>query len=191
MRCAIGFVAHTGWAAAVAMGAEPATLLDRRRVELIAGGFDVAGVYHAGQKIPLAAAERKLKAAREEAERNAKQVLSAMVLALHEAGHTTVGCAIVGAPKTLPADLAAILKSHALIHTAEGELYRAVLARAADASRLPARRVPTKELDSGSKMLVALGRDAGAPWGKDQKLAALAALRLLAGEPDPNRDRQA
>ena len=179
MNCAIGFVAHTGWAAAIAIGAgEQLCLLDRRRVELVAGGFEVAGVYHAAAELPLAKAKRLVADVRKSAERSARESVGAILSTLRESGGTPRACAIVGGAKELP-ELAAILESHALIHTAEGDLYRSVIARASEAHGLRVEMLHPRDLDADVGWVRALGRLAGPPWGKDQKLAAVAAARLL------------
>jgi hypothetical protein len=172
-------MAHTGWAAAISIGAgKPLELLDRRRIELVPGGFEVAGVYHAAAELPLAKAKRLVADVRATAERNAGDSVRAILSALRERRANVGACGIVGAAKELP-DLAAILRSHALIHTAEGELYRAALARGAQAQGLELVFVPARNLDADVAWVRAMGRAVGPPWGKDQKLAAVAASQLL------------
>jgi hypothetical protein len=179
VKCAIGIVAHTGWAAAISIGAgAPPRLLDRRRVELVDGGFEVAGVFHAAAELPLAQAKRLVADVRKTAERNARASIGAIVDALRASGGAPRACAIVGSAKELP-DLAAILASHALIHTAEGDLYRSALARGAEQHDLEVVMVSARDLDAHVGWMRAMGREAGPPWGKDQKLAAVAAARLL------------
>lgn len=187
MRCAIGFVCHTGWAVAVAVGEGP-RLLDRRRIELIGGGERF--VYHASQELPLAIAERKVSAVRARSERAAIGAIAELVARLNEAGHTPRGCAVVGTPRPPQNELETILKSHALIHSAEGDLYRVAIAAGAAASSLTVTAVAARELDAGAAELQELGRGAGPPWGKDQKLAALAALRVLRPRPATSTARR-
>ena len=84
-----------------------------------------------------------------------------------------------------------ILAVHVRMHHAEGELFREVLVAGACACGL----IPTKlrekaAVEEAASMLglartaleaqlVALGKTVGAPWGKDQKEAAAAALAAL------------
>lgn len=179
MRCALGFVAHTGWAIAVAVGTGKApSLLDRRRFELVSGGFEVAGVYHAAQGLKLIEAERKVAEVRREAQTRACKAIAFQVATLRKGGHEPGRCAIVGSRKAVPTELGTILQSHALVHAAEGGLYREALALGAKANSLEAMTITPDELDLGAAVLRDLGRGAGPPWGRDQKLAALAALRL-------------
>jgi hypothetical protein len=97
---------------------------------------------------------------------------------------------VAGNAKPLPV-LAAILASHALVHTAEGELFRRMLGRASDALQVPASFVPASDLARRAAaalkipearvlaQLAVLGKTSGKPWGKDQKESALAALCVL------------
>jgi hypothetical protein len=84
--------------------------------------------------------------------------------------------------------VASICESHARIHAAEGALFRAALAGASRALGVPVVEVRARDLAARAAALLgvsveeladrlaALGRDAGPPWGKDQKEALLAAL---------------
>jgi hypothetical protein len=89
--------------------------------------------------------------------------------------------------------VAAILAVHFRMHKAEGVLFRDVLAKAANDCELRLVPVPEKSLlqhaqsalktsaSSLSQQIVALGKSVGAPWGKDQKEATLAAMIALQG----------
>src|SRR5580765_4920981 len=135
--CVLGFVAHTGWAAAVVVGTGARVeVLDRRRLELVPGGFERAGVYHAAEPLPLAAARRLVESVRKIAERNARESIAALLADLDAGGHRPGACAIVGAAPAPELDLETILASHARIHAAEGELYRRALAIGAAANAL-------------------------------------------------------
>jgi hypothetical protein len=156
--------------------------LERRRVELVKGGLGRAAVFHRGlhYELPVAAVERNLKAVRAEAERSARASIRELTALLRKAGHDPVGCAIVGAARATPLDdVAAILRSHALIHAAEGDLYRQALAAGAEAAGLRLAMVRARDLDTAGGGLAAMGREAGPPWSKDYRLGAAAALRLL------------
>ena len=117
---------------------------------------------------------------------------------LRARGHEIAGCGILlssGRPLTT---LEATLASHALIHTAEGELFRQALARAGEACGLAVRGVKEREVfERGAvelgmpaaelqQRVAELGRRLGPPWRQDEKLAALVAwLVLRAGVADP------
>jgi hypothetical protein len=91
--------------------------------------------------------------------------------------------------------LEVILRSHPLIHAAEGEMYRDAVARACEALSLRVLRIPAKEMEARAVealgmnaaavrgKLAGLGKAAGRPWRSEQRECALAAwLALMAGE---------
>lgn len=101
--------------------------------------------------------------------------------------------------RSLPS-LEKILSSHALIHTAEGEFFRATIHKACEEAGLAVMRLRERELEEdiektfGSKAnhlkqsVSGFGKRLGPPWTQDEKLAALAAALVLAcGEPSPPR----
>src|SRR5262249_13950109 len=100
---------------------------------------------------------------------------------------------LVGAP--MPDwSVAEILAVHFRMHKAEGVLFRDALVRAALSLDLDVREIPERELlavaerrlaatpREVAKQMAAPRKTAGAPWGKDQKDAALAAQIALAVE---------
>jgi hypothetical protein len=196
---ALGLKPHIGWAALVAL-AGPAgapEVVAKRRVEM-AATFDEGAVFHVGQKLPLSEAEALVRTSEERFERVAREALAALAAELRRAGLDPVASAVVAASGRPLPPLAAILRSHALVHAAEGELYRGVLARASEACGVPARFVPAKAIPSLAAgalglspsqlaaRLAALGRASGRPWARDQKESALAAWVALA---TPRRER--
>jgi hypothetical protein len=98
---------------------------------------------------------------------------------------------VAAAAKPLP-PLAAILKSHSLVHAAEGELYRRVFSEAGAALGARPTRVPANAFArraaaalglTPAKLaarLAAMGKASGKPWAADLKQAALAAWLALA-----------
>jgi hypothetical protein len=95
------------------------------------------------------------------------------------AEHAVGRCAIVASAGSPPDELAAIVRAHPLIHTAEGALYRDAILAAASRHRLPVELFPPRTLAADAAEMAEAGRGIGPPWGKDQKLAALAAWRML------------
>ena len=93
--------------------------------------------------------------------------------------------------RTLPS-LEKILASHALIHTAEGEFFRAVVRNACEEAGLRVSPLPERELDERARKIFGdkasqikqrvsgLGKRLGPPWTQDEKLASLAAILVLA-----------
>ena len=91
------------------------------------------------------------------------------------------------AARELPA-LSFILRSHALIHAAEGVFYRDALIEAARQSGIKARTITNRAapefLESARDLgeaLERIGKIAGPPWTMDEKCASLVAFLLLSG----------
>ncbi|HET7291410.1 MAG TPA: hypothetical protein VFM88_03200 [Vicinamibacteria bacterium] len=187
MRAAFGFRSHSGFATLVVATGSLAKgqVLERRRIELVAAGVP-RQPYHEAQPLPFAAAEALVGRARAEALRAAQVAVAAALEDARNRGLLVQRAGLlVGSGKRLP-PLDKILASHALIHAAEGELYREVLRGACEAAGLRVAPVPEKEVrargaellggkDALERRLVALGRELGAPWREDEKHAALAA----------------
>ena len=193
---ALGFRAHSGWAAVVALAGPPRSpeVIDRRRIELVERGAP-GGVqpYHAARNLDSRKAEQFIAGVIEAADRAALRAIDALTEKLSSKNKKIVSCGIVLASGRVLPSLDATLKSHALVHTAEGELYRSAIAHAAKrhgwkilgvkerelyefaAKQL---RIPTEKL----RLRVAeMGRAVGSPWSADEKSATLVAwLSLLA-----------
>lgn len=104
------------------------------------------------------------------------------------AGHAFAGVGLAASQgKPLPR-LSYILRSHALIHAAEGAFYRDALMEAAGKADI---QIAVISKNAASDLLATtgdlrealgkLGKDAGPPWTVDEKLASIAALCLLPG----------
>jgi hypothetical protein len=192
----LGIAPHSGWAAAVLLAgtpAEPRVIL-RERLELtearLAGSKQP---YHALEGLPLAQAQRQLARFCTSASGLAEGALRALLARAQAAGVEPHGAGILDSAGRGGATLAAILASHALIHTADGNHFRAALAQACQALGLRVARIPQRELTGRAAAVLRrspeqlaatvreLGRGMGSPWGADQKDAALLAWLLLAG----------
>jgi hypothetical protein len=190
-EAALGFRAHSGWAVLVAVAgpvAEPIAVL-RRRVALSEG--TPRQPFHAAEGQSFAAAEDLIRRSTEEATTLAESAVREAIAELRAMGHETVASGLLlAAARPLPG-LAEILASHALIHTAEGALFRGVLRRASRRCGLGLTEVRERELEeSASRSLrrppAALqrrvadwGKALGSPWTQDEKRAALVAWVAL------------
>jgi hypothetical protein len=190
----LGFAPHSGWAAVVLLagsGAAP-EVLARERIELCDAVLEGSKQpYHAIAALPLSEARRRLSQLEVSALALATEALRPLALRAHAAGATLRLAGILDSSGRSGANLAAILASHALIHTAEGNHFRAALAQACAAQGLRVTRVPQRELAARAAAVLqqtplqlraavdSLGRDLGPPWGADQKDAALLAWLLL------------
>ena len=183
MRTALGFRAHSGWAAMVAVAGtmDAPRVLERRRI--VIADPEIPGSrqpYHAAAGLPFPEAESAVREAIESSRGLALEAMSATVEALRALGHEVDGCGVLlGSGRSLPG-LERILAAHPLIHTAEGEMFRNVLVWAAQECHLPVTGVREKELDAASlERIGSLGKLIGPPWTQDQKYATVAALMAL------------
>jgi hypothetical protein len=193
-KAAIGLRAHSGWAALVAL-AGPSTspeVIARRRIEIADPGIRGSKQpFHAAEPMEFPDAKAYIEQCFASTGRLAREALQAAMDGLRDRRSEAVGCGIIlGSGRTLPT-LEAILKSHALIHTAEGEFFRQALLQACEQcgirvlgvkeKELYARgaaqfRTPVSELE---RRVQEMGKSVGPPWTQDQKYAALAAWMTL------------
>jgi hypothetical protein len=168
----LGFRTHSGWAATVAVtgSLEKPVVLERRRIVIARGPRQP---YHAAEPLPFTEAEALIRKCHEEA---LEQAVAAIRELQREFEATCAGV-LVGRPRPIP-PLAAILKSHAAIHTAEGLFYREVCIVACHQCGLRVTAVAEKEMTAHIAALPKLGP----PWTADEKLASLAAWDALKGE---------
>ena len=192
-RAAVGLRAHSGWAALVVVAgpSRSPSVIDRRQVELISPGIPKQP-YHAAEKLTLKEAEKLVERCADTASRLAQQALRAVRSDVQAKGYDVAGCGLLlGSGRSLTS-LAATLASHALIHTAEGELFRDALARASEWCGIPVVGVRDREvyergadelrikMDKLKQHLYEMGRTVGPPWTQDQKRAAVVAWLVLA-----------
>jgi hypothetical protein len=187
---AIGFSVHTGWAAAVLVAGPllAPRIVDRRRIELADSDDTVrAEVYHRAAGLSGPAAAKFVRESQDAATRKARGAVERLW-----GSQPVIAAGILMSAGKLPSDLAAILRSHPFIHTAEGVFYREALATGAEACGLDVVRIPRRELtdrfaeilgtdEAGAvECMKTMGRAMGPPWARDQKDAVMAALVALA-----------
>ncbi len=191
---ALGFRVHTGWAAMIAVRPPSAsllpTILDRRRVEMIVGTDpqDRRFAYHAAAKLTVDAAQRFVLETEKIASSRAKDGLATAIRDLREWGYEVVASGTIVGNRPFSSPLEATLRSHSLLHAAEGELFRQAIIGASEALDVPVTRVPARELYPQAvkhlgvsieiirQRLAELGRSVGKPWTQDQKESLLVAL---------------
>jgi hypothetical protein len=195
VRVALGWKAHSGWAALVALGgdARAPALIERARVELVPedGAEWAKQPYHAAEGLEPEDAREVVARGVASAQRLAREALRAARDRCAAAGHELCGCGVL-VGRGMPAwSTDEILAVHFRMHQAEGELFRDALVAGASACALALTALPDKSaFEAAAQALgctrarleatvAALGKVAGAPWGKDQKDAAAAALVAL------------
>lgn len=189
-QAAIGFRVHSGWSALVAVSLEnrTPTVLFRERLQLVVTfSYKFRQPYHTAEKMPLEMARSFVAEMRSEARQLAARAIRSIQKDLGTRGYQ-VGQSVqlLASGKTLPS-LDKILQSHALIHTADGELFREALRRASAHCGLEMRCIRERELldravhtlrmnrEKLLQGLTNLGSSLGSPWTQDEKYAALAA----------------
>jgi hypothetical protein len=194
-QAAIGFRAHSGWTALVAMTLEndsPQIILRERPHLVKIFTYEYRQPYHTAEKVSLTEARGFILRVRSEARLLSYRAIHTVQANLQKQGYALKYCGLLLASgKTLPG-LSQILASHALIHAADGELFREALLHAckrcgvesftAKESELVERAVHALHLQpiELQERLSNLGHSLGSPWTQDEKFAALVAwLSLL------------
>jgi hypothetical protein len=190
---ALGFRVHSGWAAAVVLCGplNAPVVVDRRKIQLVKiFSYTFRQPYHTAEKMPQDAT-KFIRGVQSEAKRLALSSLRSLQTDLAEGNFKIVrGALLLASGRTLPA-LEQILASHALIHTADGQLFRDSLRAACARCGLRVEGIREKELfETASKALgiqpailkrriAAFGKSLGPPWSQDEKFAALGAWLSL------------
>jgi len=194
-RAALGFRVHSGWAAAVAVALEKGApaVLARERVHLVETfTYEFRQPYHTALKLPTEEGRAFVSRMRGEARRLALHAIRDAQTRLEARGYELARRGLLLASGRALPRLEQILASHALIHTADGELFREALLHASARCGIEAMKVKDKELlgaaSAGLHLTASelqsrvkeLGRGMGAPWSQDEKFAALVAWLALA-----------
>jgi hypothetical protein len=198
-HAALGFRAHSGWAALVAISLEEGSpmVLWRERPHLVKTfTFESRQPYHTAEKVPRAEASKVIASIRTEAKGLAYKAIRSVQTRLQEQGYVLRRSGLLLASGRALPSLPQILESHALIHTADGELFRHALLHACERCGLDTFTVKERELmdkssdalrlhsEEISRRLTSLGIGLGPPWTQDEKLASLIAWLSLA---DPRK----
>jgi hypothetical protein len=194
MKIAFGLKAHSGWAALVILGQQgnDLSVVDRRRLALVEEDkLWAKQPYHAAEELPPAEARKVVQKGIAQAQRTALRELRAVVRWALAQGHVIAGCAVLVGEPMPDWTVAEILAVHFRMHKAEGVLFRDVLSQAAKECSLRVLEISEKSMveraattlalspETLSGLLTTLGKSVGAPWGKDQKDAAVAAMIAL------------
>jgi hypothetical protein len=204
-QAAIGFRVHSGWSAVVTVCLERGApvVLHRRRAHLVETfTYTFRQPYHTAEKMELAEARKFISQVRAKARDLAYRAIHGLKEELEELGyHLSRGALLLASGRPLP-ELEKILASHALIHTADGELFREALLHASERCGLTVAGIKERELlEQAAKALrvpqssllrkvTELGRSFGAPWSQDEKFATLGAWLALKGHEDGNHPMQ-
>ena len=192
---ALGLRTHSGWAVTVVVAGplKVPSVIDRRRIEIADPATPGSTQpYHAAAGLDLKAAEEFVKRCANSATLLAERAVRAVIDNVREKNHEVIGSGILLGSGRPSSTLAATLASHALIHTAEGELFRRALTQAIERCGLPLTAVRERELWARSRVdlhmtldelqhsITEMGRPIGPPWRQDEKHAALVGWLALA-----------
>lgn len=177
LKSALGIRSHSGWAAYVVLGGggRAPRILARGRLLLCEGHKQP---FHEAEPMAFAKARLFIARCRAETARLADGALRDIAVSRC--------CVLTASGKPLP-DLDKVLASHALIHSAEGEFYRDAIAEACERRGMTVTRIRERDIATEAEhlpdwreRLTEFGRQMGAPWTQDEKLAALGAWLVLA-----------
>jgi hypothetical protein len=192
MKVAFGLKAHSGWASLIVLGVDDGQfeVIDRRRLELVEEEW-AKQPYHAAEELETKEARQIVKRGISAAHLHARRAIRDAVKRAEKYGHRIAGCAVLMGESMPDWTVEQILAVHFRMHKAEGVLFREALAAAARYSKIKVVEIPEKTLEqfavqslgtSSSKLaelVSTLGKSIGAPWGKDQKEATVAAMIAL------------
>ncbi len=191
---AVGFRVHSGWTALVAVTLEKGApvVLARQRVQLVETfTYEFRQPYHTAEKMLLGQAREFIERVRDEARRLAHHSIRGLQNDLQKQGIALKGCGLVLASGRPLPELEKILASHALIHTADGELFREAILHGCNRCDLKTEGIKERELLERAgqafrvkpaelmRRITELGRPLGSPWSQDEKFATLAAWLAL------------
>ncbi|MGB8524092.1 MAG: hypothetical protein WCD43_14090 [Candidatus Acidiferrales bacterium] len=168
-------------------------VLARQKVHLVENfTYKLRQPYHTAKR--MSPDEGRAFVARVQAK--ARQLAYRAIRDLHDSlqaqGYRLIRCGLVLASGRPLPRLAQILASHALIHTADGELFRGALLHASARCDFESVTVKEKELlseasrvlrlkpDDLTRRIADLGREIGPPWSQDERFASLVAWIALA-----------
>jgi hypothetical protein len=192
---ALGFRAHSGWTAVVALAVTkgvPSVLL-RQRLHLVETfTYRFRQPYHTAERMPLEEAQAFIARVDTEAGAIAERAIQELRESLLARGYELKRTGVVLASGRALPELPQVLASHALIHTADGELFRRAILNASARSGLASATAKERELLSEAsrvlrikpndltRRIAGLGKPLGPPWSQDEKLATLVAWLALA-----------
>ena len=167
-------------------------ILARQRLHLVDPfTYKFRQPYHTAEKMPLDEARASISRVETQAKRLAYRAIHELQRSLRAQGYRLTRCGVVTASGRPLPSLPQILASHAIIHTADGELFRRALLHASNRCGLANATVKERELlteasrvlqlkpDVLTRRIAELGRPLGAPWTQDEKFASLVAWLAL------------
>jgi hypothetical protein len=191
----VGVDDHRGWAnlVSIAMHGGRAVVVDRRRIALIHAHLPPQPHHHEAQDLALDEARALVRRVAESIAESCRPALRALAEELAGRGYRPVSIALRAVPE-VPDDLSVVLENQAAAIAADSALYLRGLAGAAAELGVEVR--PYKRADAEASaartlgieppqvpaLLKSLGEGLGAPWRKEHRIAAAAAIGALESE---------
>jgi len=178
----------------VAVSLEKGTpvILERRKLLLVKTfSYTFRQPYHTAEKMQLNEAAEFVRGVEKESRELALAGIRSLQKAFEKLDYKVCGCSLLLASGRHLPEFEKILASHALIHTADGELFREGLRAACSRCDIPVEGIREKELFATAsaalgiqeaalkRRIAGLGKSLGPPWSQDEKFAALAAWLTL------------
>jgi len=191
---AFGFRMHSGWGVLVAVSGDTdlVEVVLRRRIVVmdtsLRGGKQP---YHYAAELPSDQCERHIAKCAALSESMAHAAIVEALEELKKLEYRITSAAVVMASGRALPSLPAILASHPLIHTAEGEFFRKAVIKACAQLKIPTAQIREREIEERAKCafgkrtaeilrrISRMGKILGPPWTADHKAAALAAWLTL------------
>ncbi len=171
---------HGGWAILVTI-ARDATLLDRRRIELVDDDLPGLPHHHEGQMLPIDEAVALVERVRASAESHATRALNELASAV-----PGISGIALRARQKLPPTVAERITDHRARNVADWVMYRDVLAAAAEAREWHVHWFDAKDVaraagaalgvESFETFFLAMRKKIGPPWNNDHRIAMAAAI---------------
>jgi hypothetical protein len=168
--------------------------LHRRKLLLVKTfSYTFRQPYHTAEKMPPGDAADFVQGVEKESQELALVGICGLQKELEGVHYKLCGGALLLASGRKLPEFEKILGSHALIHTADGELFRESIRHACNGAKVPLNAVKERDLLAAASQrlkkrpeflnrhVTALGKSLGPPWTQDEKLATLAAWFVLAG----------
>ena len=193
-RAAIGFRVHSGWAAMVAVSLEKGSpvILERKKLLLVKTfSYTFRQPYHTAEKMALDEAAEFVRGVEKESRELALAGIRSLQKEFEKLDYKVCGCSLLLASGRKLPEFEKILASHALIHTADGELFREAIRHCCERAKLPLTAIKERDLLAAAskrlnkrpeflnRQVAALGKSLGPPWTQDEKLATLGAWLVL------------
>jgi len=167
-------------------------VLEKRKLLLVKTfSYTFRQPYHTAERMPLNDGAEFVSAVESESRELSLAGIRALQKELEKLGYRVCGCSLLLASGRALPEFEKILASHALIHTADGQLFRDSIRHSCSHAKLPLTAIKERDLLAAAasrlkkkpqflnRHIATLGKSLGPPWTADEKMATLAAWLIL------------